>query len=97
MGYNYPNTHVFGVAMFCIVTVLYHYVLGWLRRSSPSTWTAALGHASLDQSGNASVLLLARGSYNTSIGTAVGPIGWVPLALVVRWLIATGRIRRLSI
>lgn len=97
MGYNYPNTPVLGVAMFCVFTVLYTYVLGWLRLASDTTWTAALGHTTIDQSASAAGLLLAPGSYSTSIGTVVGPIGWLSLAVVVVWLIVTGRIRRLHL
>ncbi|MFI5274182.1 MAG: CPBP family intramembrane glutamic endopeptidase [Ktedonobacterales bacterium] len=97
MGYNYPHTPVLGVAMFCVFTVLATYVLGWLRLASGTTWTAALGHSAIDQSASGAGLLLAPGSYNTSIGTVVGPIGWLPLAAVTLWLIVTGRIRRLKV
>lgn len=97
MGYNYPHTPVLGVAMFCVFTVLITYVLAWIRLSSGTTWTAALGHAALDQSDSAANLLLVPGSFNSSIGTTVGPIGWVVVALFVLWLIVTGRIRRLRL
>jgi membrane protease YdiL (CAAX protease family) len=97
MGYNYPHTPLLGVAMFCVFTVLLTYVLAWLRLGSGTTWTAALGHSAVDQSSAAANLLLVPGTFNSSIGTIVGPIGWVVAAMFVAWLLITGRVRRLRL
>ena len=39
---------------------------------------------------------LVPGSYSATVATAVGPVGWIPVAVMVIWLIATGRIRKVS-
>jgi membrane protease YdiL (CAAX protease family) len=96
MGYNYPGAPVFGIFLFCGLTILYTYIFGWMRLASGTAWAAALGHAAFDQTVSASGILFVPGSYNAMIATALGPVGWIPALVVVIWLIVTGRIRAVS-
>ncbi len=93
LGFNYPQHPVLGVLVMVGSCMLIGTLLGWLRLASGSVWPAVLGHAGLNASAGAIIMLAVDA--NAIDTTQVGMLGWsgwiVPL-LVIAFLVITRRL-----
>ncbi|HEY8477252.1 MAG TPA: CPBP family intramembrane glutamic endopeptidase [Chloroflexota bacterium] len=90
-GLNYPGQPVLGVPMMVVFCALVGAVFSWLYLRTRSPWAPALAHGSLNAS--AGLPLLALDDVNLVVGgTAASLIGWLPWAVVVGWLVLSGRL-----
>jgi membrane protease YdiL (CAAX protease family) len=90
-GLNYPGQPVLGVPMMVVFCALVGAVFSWLSLRTRSPWAPALAHGSLNASGGLPLLVL--GDMNLVVGgTAVSLIGWLPWAVLVGWLVLSGRL-----
>ncbi len=90
-GHNYPSQPVLGVFMMIVFTVLLGAILAWLYLRTGSPWAPALGHGTLNAVAGLPVLFF-TGINITYTGTLASPVGWIPLALFVGWLVWTRRL-----
>jgi len=90
-GLNYPGTPILGVFLMIIFCMLMGTVFSWLYLETRSPWAPALAHGTLNAVAGIPLVLLA--DINLSVGGSItSPIGWIPLALFVGWLIWTKRL-----
>lgn len=90
-GYNYPTQPVLGVALMTVFTVLIGAIFSWLYLRTGSPWAPALGHASLNATAGIPLLFL-TGIDSTIGGTILSPLGWIPVAAFIVWLLVTKRL-----
>ena len=90
-GHNYPSQPVLGTIMMMAFTVLLGAILSWLYLRTGSPWAPALGHGTINAVAGLPVLFF-TGINITYTGTLASPVGWIPLALFVGWLVWTRRL-----
>lgn len=90
-GYNYPTQPVLGVALMTVFTVLIGTFFGWLYLCTGSPWAPALGHASLNATAGIPLLFL-TGTDSAIGGIILSPLGWIPVAAFIIWLLVTKRL-----
>ncbi|WP_106401551.1 CPBP family intramembrane glutamic endopeptidase [Actinocorallia populi] len=89
VGYIEFGNVAFGLASWTVSFILQEYILAWLWLRSGNIWVVSLAHA-----GNNMVLALLT-SHLLESRTSTVELMWisiVPLAAVVGWLVATGRL-----
>lgn len=90
-GHNYPNNPVLGVLLMVVFSVLVGAFFSWIYLRTRSPWAPALAHGSLNATAGLPLLFL-TGVNMTIGGTLASLIGWIPLALLVGWLIWSRRL-----
>lgn len=90
-GHNYPTRPVLGVFMMIVVSLLVGTIFSWLDLQTGSPWAPALAHGSLNATAGLPLLLLTDVDISVG-GTVSSLIGWIGLALVVGWLVRSGRL-----
>ena len=74
-----------------VFTVLVGGFFSWIYLRTRSPWAPALAHGSLNATAGLPLLFLT--DVNMTIGgTLVSMIGWIPLALLVGWLVWSRRL-----
>ena len=91
-GHNYPGYPVLGVFMMVVLTVLVGIILSWLYLKTNSPWAPALAHGSMNAVAGLSLMFLIPGFDIAIGGTLASVMGWIPLGLVVLWLVLTHRV-----
>jgi membrane protease YdiL (CAAX protease family) len=90
-GHNYPNNPVLGVLLMVVFSVLVGAFFSWIYLRTRSPWAPARAHGSLNATAGLPLLFL-TGVNMTIGGTLASLIGWIPLALLVGWLIWSRRL-----
>lgn len=90
-GLNYPSRPVLGVLLMIVFCVLMGTFLSWAYLRTRSPWAPALGHATVNATAGLP-LLFVRDVDHVIGGTTASIIGWIPLALIVLWLLVTHRL-----
>jgi membrane protease YdiL (CAAX protease family) len=90
-GHNYPGHPVLGIGLMVIFCLLIGTIFSWLYFETTSPWAPALAHGSLNATAGLPMLML-TGVDITIGGTTASIIGWIGLAAVVAWLVATRRL-----
>lgn len=91
-GHNYPENPILGVFLMVGFCLLVGTIFSWLYLETNSAWAPALAHGSLNATAALPILFLAPGINITLGGTLASLAGWIGLALVVAWLVATRRV-----
>ena len=90
-GHNYPNNPVLGVFLMVVFTVLVGAFFSWIYLRTRSPWAPALAHGSLNATAGLPLIFLT--DVNMTIGgTLASMIGWIPIAVLVGWLILSRRL-----
>lgn len=85
-GLDYPGAPWTGILTFTIVPVLFAIVLGWATLQAKSVWPAAIGHATINGTASA-VVLMTKGSPNPLLGpTTAGLTGASGFALAALFI-----------
>lgn len=79
--------------MMVVLTVLVGIILSWLYFETESPWAPALAHGSMNAVAALSLLFLVPGFDIAIGGTLASVMGWIPLGLMVLWLVFTRRVR----
>jgi membrane protease YdiL (CAAX protease family) len=90
-GLNYPTQPVLGVFFMIVFCVLSGTLMSWLFLRTKSPWAPALAHGA----GNAVAglpMLFLSGVDITWGGTLASVAGWIPLTLLVGWLVWSRRL-----
>lgn len=98
LGYNYPDAPgwLALLAMTGMCTVIGG-IIGWLRLRGGSVWPAAIAHSTFNAAAGVYVLFMAADSHvNTLHGSVLGWSGWIVPAIVLVFIVATGRFRPVS-
>ena len=90
-GHNYPSAPLLGTLLMVVTCVLLGTILSWLYLRTRSPWAPALAHGAFNATGGVSILFLVPFD-RTWGGTPASPVGWIGMALVVAWLVATRRL-----
>ncbi len=80
-----------GVFLMVIFTMLVGTFFSWLYLRTGSPWAPALGHGTLNAVAGLPLLFL-TGVNITIGGTLASLIGWIPLGLLVAWLVWSRRL-----
>jgi membrane protease YdiL (CAAX protease family) len=95
MGFDYPQHHIFGVALITLFGVIVGVVLGWTRLATGSVWPAVLGHAAVDANevaGGVYALMPAHAQFDTALAGMTGVTGWILPLLFIGFLVLTRRL-----
>jgi membrane protease YdiL (CAAX protease family) len=90
-GHNYPSQPVLGVFLMIGFCLLLGTFLSWAYLSTRSPWAPALGHATINATAGLPLLFV----HDVDLvigGTTASIIGWIPLALILLWLLVTHRL-----
>jgi membrane protease YdiL (CAAX protease family) len=90
-GLNYPGHPVLGIGLMVVFCLLIGAIFSWLYFQTTSPWAPALAHGSLNATAGLPMLLL-TGVDITIGGTTASLIGWIGMAAVGGWLVATRRL-----
>lgn len=90
-GHNYPSQPVLGVFLMVVFCVLLGAFLSWLYLRTMSPWAPALAHGAVNAVAGLPLLFLS-GVDITWGGTLASVAGWIPIALLVGWLIWSKRL-----
>jgi membrane protease YdiL (CAAX protease family) len=91
MGHNYPGHPVVGPPLMVVLSVIYGVILSWLRLRSGSVVVAGLAHGAMNA--EAGIVLLLLTPANPTLGAPAGVAALVPAAILVIWLIWSGRLK----
>ena len=95
IGWNYPQHHLLGVALFTVALTIVGTLIGWTRLATGSVWPAVIAHAALDQNEvlkGILVLLMAGAPFDTATATLDGWTGWIVPLLLIAVLVLTRRL-----
>jgi membrane protease YdiL (CAAX protease family) len=85
-GHNYPNQPVLGMFLMIGFCVLFGAFLSWLYLRTGSPWAPALGHGALNAFAGFPLIFIP--GVNMALGgTLTSLVGWIPMILLVGWLI----------
>lgn len=90
-GHNYPSQPVLGVFLMVVFCVLLGAFLSWLYLRTRSPWAPALAHGAVNAVAGLPLLFLS-GLDITWGGTLASVAGWIPIALLVGWLVWSKRL-----
>ena len=90
-GHNYPSQPVLGVFLMVVFCVLLGAFLSWLYLQTRSPWAPALAHGAVNAVAGLPLLFLS-GVDITWGGTLASVAGWIPIALLLGWLVWSKRL-----
>jgi membrane protease YdiL (CAAX protease family) len=91
-GLNYPGYPVAGILMMVVFCVLLATIFAWLYLNTKSPWAPALAHGTINAVAGLPVLFLKPG-FNMAFGGTIATFpGWIALAILIGWLIASKRL-----
>ncbi|HEY1961510.1 MAG TPA: type II CAAX endopeptidase family protein [Rhizomicrobium sp.] len=89
-GYEFPGDPLIATTVFCIGTIMFSIIFGWLHRRSGSIWVNSLAHSATNVIGGSLTALWFPASVRLYVGYA-GLLSWIPLGLLCVWIILCGR------
>lgn len=98
LGYNYPDAPgwLALLAMTGMCTIIGG-IIGWLRLRGGSVWPAAVAHSTFNAVAGVYILFMAADSHvNTLHASVLGWSGWIVPAIVLVFIVTTGRFRPVS-
>jgi membrane protease YdiL (CAAX protease family) len=88
-GYEFPGDPLVATAVFCVSTVMFSVIFGWLKRRSGSIWVSSLAHSATNVIGGSLTALWFPFAVRLYAGYA-GLVSWIPLGLLCAWIVLRG-------
>lgn len=90
-GYNFPAHPYLGILLMIIGCMLLGTLLAWLYLRTGSPWAPAFAHGTINAVAGVPLLFLKPGVDNAFGGSLLGLAGWIPMMLVIAWLLWRGQ------